>query len=116
MNVMATPEMTGMRVRFTAEIDYRMTLRGEGVRVENDPGSWAGFTEDDVRKALERVLRWPELSLSDGPNAEVDRRSKWAPTDSYDSTCRKVERGRMVHVDGCDCRSAVIVVDVEIDR
>ena len=113
---MVTSEMTRMRVRFTAEIDYKLSTRGEGIPVEDHPGFWTEFTEDEVREALERVLRWPELSMSTGPNADVDQRSKWGPTDTHDESCRRTERGRVVHVDGCGCRNAVIVVDVEIDR
>ena len=105
-----------MRVRFTAEIDYEMKIRGEGIPVEEDPGSWDGFDEADVRRALERVLRWPELSLAAGADAGRDRRSKWSPTDHYDPACRKTEHGRVVHVDDCGCTDAVVVVDVEIDR
>ena len=116
MKVMATPEMTRMRVRFTAEIDYKLRSRSEGIRVENDPGFWTGFTDVEVRDALERVLRWRELSLSTGQKPGVDSRSKWSPTDTRDKMCQELENGRIVHVDGCGCRNAVIVVDVEIER
>jgi len=113
---MTTPDMTRMRVRFTAEIEYRLRSRGEADRAGNDPGSWTGFSENDIRDALEAVLRWPELSLGAGPDAGSDQRSKWSPTDIIDESCRKDVKGRVVHPDGCDCRNAVTVVDVELER
>jgi hypothetical protein len=114
--IMADAGAVRMRVRFTAEIDYRLKSRGEGVPEENDPGTWTGYFADDVQDALETVLRWPELSLSIGDGAAPDERSRWTPTDIIDESCRRDERGRIVHVDGCDCRNAVVVVDVEIER
>ncbi len=113
---MTTNSVTQMRVRFTAEIEYKLRSRGEADRAGNDPGTWTGFSEDNVHDVLETILRWPELSLVPGANAGVDQRSKWTPTDIIDESCREDARGRVVHVDGCDCLNAVIVVDVEIDR
>ncbi len=113
---MTTPDVTQMRVRFTAEIEYKLRSRGVADRAGNDPGTWTGFSEDNVRDALESILRRPELSLSTGTGAGPDQRSKWSPTDVLDESCREDARGRVVHVDGCDCRNAVIVVDVEVDR
>ena len=113
---MTTPGPTRMRVRFTAEIEYKLRTRGEADPIEYDPGTWMGFTESDIREALEAVLRWPELSLVERTNARVDQRSKWSPTDVIDESCREDARGRIVHADGCDCHNAVIVVDVEVER
>lgn len=81
---MPTPDMNRMRVRSAAEIEYRLRSRGEADRAGNDQGRWIGFSEDDIRDALEEVLRWPEISLGAGPDAGVDRRSKWSPTDVID--------------------------------
>jgi hypothetical protein len=105
-----------IRVRFTAEVDYRLKVRGEGVLEEDDPGNWMGFSEADLRDALETALRWPELWLSTGAGADPTERSRWTPADIIDASCREDERGRVVHEDGCDCRNAVVVVDVGIDR
>ncbi|MEA3502376.1 MAG: hypothetical protein U9R47_06345 [Actinomycetota bacterium] len=107
---------SNMRVRFTAEIEYKLRSRGEADPIEYDPGTWAEFTENDVREALEAILRWPELSLVEQSNAGLGQRSKWSPTDVIDESCREDTNGRVVHVNGCDCRNAVIVVDVEIER
>ncbi len=105
-----------MRVRFTAEIEYKLRSRGEADPIDYDPGIWTGFTENDVRDSLESILRWPELSLVDQTKAGLDHRSKWSPTDVIDDSCREDANGRLVHVDGCSCRNAVIVVDVGIER
>lgn len=105
-----------MRVRFTAEIEYKLRSRGEADPIEYDPGTWMGFTESDVREALEAILRWPELALLRQREAGLDQRSKWSPADVIDEACREDANGRLVHADGCDCRNAVIVVDVEIER
>ena len=113
---MAKANPTRMRVRFTAEVDYELRSRGEVDRIEYAPGTWTGFTGIDVRDALETVLRRPELSLVAQHNAGLDQRSKWTPSDIIDESCREDETGRMVHTDGCNCRNAVIVVDVEIER
>lgn len=113
---MTTTEATRMRVRFTAEIEYRLRSRGETDRVEHDPGTWTGFTENNIRDALETILRWPELTLATGRNAGPDGRSKWSPTDVIDDSCREDAAGRIVHADGCNCRNAVIVVGVEVER
>lgn len=113
---MTTPDPTRMRVRFTAEIEYKLRSRSETDRAEYDPGTWTGFNENDVRNALETILRWPELILATGRNAEADRRSKWSPTDVIDESCREDAAGRIVHADGCNCRNAVIVVGVEVER
>jgi hypothetical protein len=113
---MTTPDAARLRVRFTAEIEYKLRSRSETDRAEYDPGTWTQFIESDVRDALERILRWPELTLATGRNAGPDRRSKWSPTDIIDESCREDANGRIVHADGCDCRNAVIVVDVEIER
>ena len=113
---MTTPDVAQMRVRFTAEIGYKLRSRGEADRAGDDPGTWTDFSESDVRDALESILRWPEASLSTGTGAGPDQRSKWSPTDVFDESCREDARGRVVHIDGCDCRNAVIVVDVEVER
>ena len=113
---MAMANSTRMRVRFTAEVDYELRSRGEVDRIEHAPGTWTGCTESDVRRALETVLRRPELSLAAQHNAGLDQRSKWTPSDIIDESCREDETGRIVHADGCSCRNAVIVVDVEIER
>lgn len=113
---MTTPNVVRMTVRFTAGIEYKLRSRGEAVRIENDPGTWTGFSENDIRDALESALRWPELSLASGRNAGVDQRSKWSPTDVIDESCRKDAKGRIVHAEGCECRNAVTVVDVELER
>lgn len=105
-----------MRVRFTAEIEYKLRSRGEADPIEYDPGAWMEFTENDVRDALEAILRWPELSLVEQSSAGSDQRSKWSPTDMIDESCREDANGRLVHANGCDCRNAVIVVDVGIER
>lgn len=113
---MTTADLPRIRVRFTAEVDYKPRSRGEVDRIEYEPGTWTGFTEDDIRDALETTLRRPELSLAAGHNAGLEQRSKWTPSDIIDESCREDERGRIVHADGCNCRNAVIVVDVEIER
>jgi hypothetical protein len=113
---MTTADMTRMRVRFTAEIEYKVRSRGEVDRIDFDPGTWMGFSENDVRDSLEEILRRPELSLARERNAGVDQRSRWDPTDVVDESCRKDAKGRIVHADGCECRNAVIVVDVELER
>jgi hypothetical protein len=105
-----------MTVRFTAAIEYEARSRGEADPIYYDPGTWMGFTEADVRDALESILRWPELPLAASGNAGFDQRSKWTPTDIIDESCREDANGRTVHVDGCDCRNAVTVVEVEIER
>ena len=81
---MPTPDMIRMRVRFTGEIECRLPSRGEADRAGRDPGRWAGFSENDIRDALEEVLRWPALSLGAGPDVGVDQRSKWSSTDVID--------------------------------
>lgn len=113
---MAMANPTRMRVRFTAEIEYELRSRGEVDRIEYPLGTWTGFTEIDVRDGLETVLRRPELSLAARQDAGLDQRSKWTPSDIIDESCREDETGRIVHADGCNCRNAVIVVDVEIER
>ena len=113
---MTAADLPRMRVRFTAEVDYKLRSRGEVDRIEYAPGTWTGFTESDVRDALETVLRRPGLSLAARHNAALDQRSKWTPSDIIDESCSEDERSQIVHADGCNCRNAVIVVDVEVER